>query len=194
MLGFLAFLRLIGTLYFKKYSIAFSKNTPQTLFRKHTETSATTLEQHNKWLEDIRQTIWDRTQFEDEMLPSEDALLLHWKRVCWVLDMWRQSNMPIMKLEPMIEHGWYYNGDELNYEWDSELNIAKIKSRVASMLKGCKCRTGCTTAICGCRKRDQHCSEGCDCIGCTNRQDCKEVDEELDEIMEWVFGEDANLL
>ena len=51
-----------------------------------------TLEQHRVWLEDIWQNIWDCIQFEDETIPSVHALYRHWKRVCWVIDMWHQAN------------------------------------------------------------------------------------------------------
>lgn len=32
-------------------------------------------EQHSKWLDSIRQTIWYRTKFENEMIASDDATL-----------------------------------------------------------------------------------------------------------------------
>ena len=96
-IGFLAFLRLVGTVYFKTHALAFSTPSPVTLFNKYNN-SATALEQHCLWLEDIRQNIWDRIQFEDETIPSIDALYRHWKRACWVLDMWHQSNRNNMEL------------------------------------------------------------------------------------------------
>ena len=39
----------------------------------------------------------------DWLIPSDNALLLHWKRSCWVLHMWQQSDQPIMTLE---NYGW----------------------------------------------------------------------------------------
>ena len=65
--GFLAFLRLVGTVYFKRHSSGFS-TTPDRHFNEFTHPNP--LQQHCSWLEDIRQTIWDRIQFESGMIPS----------------------------------------------------------------------------------------------------------------------------
>jgi len=75
--GFLAFLRLVGTAYFKKHALAFSMPSPVILFNKYNNPTTTALEQHCLWLEDIRQNIWDRIQFEDETIPSVDSLYCH---------------------------------------------------------------------------------------------------------------------
>ena len=37
-----------------------------------------------------------------------------------------------------------------------------------TILKSCKCITGCTTRRCNCRKNDKECSLGCDCKNCNN--------------------------
>ena len=84
--GFLAFLRLVGVVYFKKHALTFSTTTPVTHFNTFNEYRIP-LEQHYNWLDDIRQNIWDRTLFENYMIPSTDALYRHWKRGCWVINM-----------------------------------------------------------------------------------------------------------
>ena len=43
-----------------------------------------------------------------------------------------------------------------------------VRLRVVQLLKGCKCKTGCTTSRCGCRKKGNQCSEGCECTNCSN--------------------------
>ena len=93
--------------------MSFSTATAEKLLHKHTQTYPTPLTQHTAWLEDIRQTMWERTQFEDDMMPSDDALHLHWKRVCWVVDMWRQVNTHNLCLQPMTEYGWRLENDTL---------------------------------------------------------------------------------
>ena len=40
-------------------------------FNKFTDPNP--LQQHCSWLDDIRQTIWDRIQFESETIPSTEA-------------------------------------------------------------------------------------------------------------------------
>lgn len=154
--GFLAFLRLIGTIYFKKYITAFDYNSPETHFKSlnvTTLSSVGTENVHTKWLEDSRQQIWDRTTSEDEMIPSTDALWRHWLRSCWVMDMWGQADHAALQLAPLTSFGWNLVDDVLKIEWDSSDNIAMVKERVGSLTKGCKCRSGCGTSRCGCRKR-----------------------------------------
>ena len=48
------------------------------------------------------------------------------------------------------------------------MNIERAKQRVEAVLGGCKCKTGCGTRRCGCRKNGRFCGPGCQCIGCTN--------------------------
>ena len=57
--GFLSFIRLIGTVYFKKHSSGFETPSPASHFLKFCDPSLTVQHQHSRWLEDIRQTIWD---------------------------------------------------------------------------------------------------------------------------------------
>ena len=45
-----------------------------TLLIKFISPELTELQQHSAWLEDIRQNIWDRIKFENNMIPSHDSL------------------------------------------------------------------------------------------------------------------------
>ena len=64
----LAFIRLVGCAYFKKHRNAFP---PESLLNSF----SSSLEQHQLWLDHLRQAILDRVSFEDEMIPSLDALV-----------------------------------------------------------------------------------------------------------------------
>lgn len=163
--------------------------------------------------DDIRLNIWDRIEFENESIPNTDALYNHWKRTCWVADMWHQSTNNYMELMPLSEFGWLIDGDSLTIHWDSAENVTAVQQRVASLLKGCKCKTGCATSHCGCKKKKRYCSAGCECISCVNTAtpepatdnslhqlileeeiatttQCNDsLTEEVDKIMDWVFGE-----
>ena len=121
-----------------------------------------------KWLDDIRQTIWYRIKFENEMVASDDALMLHWKRSCWILNMWRQADKSKMNLNPMTSYGWMIQDGTLHIQWDTETNISTIKDRVQALTKGCKCTTGCNTNRCSCRRNGNKCSIGCECTNCVN--------------------------
>ena len=85
------------------------------------------------------------------------------------------------------------------------------------ILKGCKCNTGCNTNQSKCKKSGQICGPGCQCLNCANThlggegwdeevnqleteyvdETDKEMqtemyeDEKINNIMELVFGEDA---
>ena len=195
-IGFLAFLRLIGTVYYKKYASAFRRPTPQAHFNSFAQSDASVKALHIEWLDDIQNSIYDRTQFENNMIPSIEALYRHWKRACWVIDMWRQAENNQIALKPLELHGWKTDEDKLAIDWDSDKNIEKVQ-RVRGLLKGCKCKTGCGTNHRGCRHKGVECSEGCECKNCTNLglpNDTSEEDMcELIEEEDWEQGGKAKI-
>ena len=200
--GYLSFLRLVGVVYFKKHNTGFYTPDPVTHFISFNKAQLNPLEQHKKWLDDIRQKIWDRAEFEKDIMPNNDALYRHWKRTCWVVHMWQQACKQNIVLEPLTDYGWKVEGDALSYDWDSDKNSTDIRQRVQRLLNGCHCRTGCTTARCSCRGNGRDCSEGCECVNCKNihvhtiSDDVLEdlpvpennLAQEVDEILQWVFG------
>ena len=162
---FLAFLRLIGCAYMKKHSAIFQGKTPLTHLQSFKSGASSPLEQHALWLESIRTTI----SFEDEMIPSVDALKRHWLRSCWILDMWSQAQHNNMTLLPLDGNGWLRVSDEeLAIDWDSQDNIQRVRDRVSLLLKGCRCKSGCKTNRCSCRKKEKSCGPGCRCTNCEN--------------------------
>ncbi len=84
--GVLVFLCFVGVVYFKKHASEFSTSTPTSHFNKLDTQGLSPTQKHQQWLDDIRQHIWDRVQFENEMIPNTEALYHHWKRTCWVID------------------------------------------------------------------------------------------------------------
>ena len=100
--------------------------------------------------------------------PSTEALRRHWKRSCWVIDMWRQADRNTMQVADITSCGWNVIDGILSIDWDSNENQATVNERVLLLTKGCKCKTGCTTGRCGCQKKGQSCSEGCACLHCSN--------------------------
>ena len=157
---------LIGTVYFKKNASGFGSASPAAHFKQFTDPAVTVEKWHSAWLDDIRQNISYRIKFENEMVPSHEALKLHWQRTCWVLHMWKQADSSRMVLEPITQHGWSLTDGTLTFVWDTTANIKAVRDRVKLLMKGYKCVTGCTR--CKCRKSNRLCSEGCECINCTN--------------------------
>ena len=171
--GFLAFLRLVGSVYFKKHKSGFSQSTPRSHYCTFQNLGLTPLESHEQWIEDIRTKVGERCQFENQMVSSTDALYRHWKRSCWVIDMWRQADHTEITLQPLVQYGWIVKNDTLTFDWESEKNVSGVQERVHGLLKGCKCKTGCGSKRCGCKGKDRKCCIGCECVNCTNTDaDC----------------------
>ncbi len=208
-MGFLSFLRLVGVTYFKKKNSGFSQETPEAHFHSFFNNDQTPLCHHKLWIVNIRVIIGDRCHFENEMMPSLDALHRHWKRTCGVLDMWSQANKNNMQLLPMSVYGWKIHNNSLTIDWDSPANVAAVDARVTGLLKGCKCKAGCSTKRYSCMNKGRNCSIGCDCINCTNTQmkendelldivvdeyltevtrESSDVPDEANDILDWVFG------
>ena len=139
--GYLAFLRLIGTLYFKKHYSAFVSlrgiETPQHLMNSISAT--TLLEQHSAWY-NIRAIVSDRITDEDQRMPSESAVWRHWLRSCWIINMWRNSPEQdvFSNLTPPEESGWLvheHNGTKSwSIDWESRTILnCRVKRRRQSI-------------------------------------------------------------
>ena len=107
--------------------------------------------------------------------------------------MWGQADANLIHLKPMTGNGWLVNGDKMEIEWDTEENRKAVKDRVATLTRGCTCKTGCHTARCSCKKKDEECHEGCQCINCENLTYLKEFCNEIDSLEhEEVHGIEEN--
>ncbi len=105
--------------------------TPMSLYNS-TASNGTLYMRHNDWLSLIRDRIWARIHYEEEMIPSCDALSRHWKRACWVFSVWSQSTANVMTYPPLENHGWKQpQQNTLTIDWDSENNVTSVKERVA---------------------------------------------------------------
>ena len=139
------------------------------------------------------------------MVPSIGALQWHWKRSCYVIRIWKQAASNTMSYPPLQENGWKLEGDNLLIDWDSNEHMARIRSRVALIRKGCGCKTGCTTNRCKCKKGNVYCGPGCTCDNCNNHpiqqtsfpiseiereetSSSQDLRQQVDNIMSSVFG------
>ena len=175
--GYLAFLRLIGTIYFKKHYSAFVSlkgiETPQQLLNSiH---SSTLSEQVITWYNDIRAIVSDRITDEDQRMPSESAMWRHWLRSCWIIQMWTNSPEQdvFSGLPPPEESGWLSHTDGATTSWSIDWDCPRLQTKVQDTInfltKGCACQKGhCESMRCGCRKNGSTCGPGCRCQGCQN--------------------------
>ncbi len=175
--GFLSFGILMGCEYFNGcanfYNTVNPDKTPCSFF-KHVNgesNSAINVKTLAKWLDEIRDTTIKLKKSEELYLPSNGSLLLHWKRCCWVSQIWKQSTSNIIEFPDVRQWGWKYNDDnDLIIMWDSQENLDKIQTTLRLWTKGCSCKSGCKNRRCGCRNREgRSCGPGCNCKGkCSN--------------------------
>ena len=186
-----SFLRLIGCAYYKQHTSGFRSQTPEALFYSVSD-AATTSDHHAKWLAMIRSTVRQRVDTESKSMPTTEALLLHWNRCMWIVAMWHSATLNSIDLPGMLGHynvhtcicntviihlfcfaaltdyGWKRENGVLEIVWEVSENIAKSKSSLEFFLSGCKCKTGCSTRICSCKKKDRKCGPSCSCHFCKN--------------------------
>ncbi len=68
----------------------------------------------------------------------------------------------------MAEYGWTRKEGKLQVIWEVEENVRRSKANLEFVLGGCKCKQGCSTRRCSCKKKDSLCGPGCQCRNCTN--------------------------
>lgn len=106
--GFLSFIRLVGTCYFKKYATAFVAlyKTPLHLYNSSLQPE----ERHRIWLNTIREVVSDRiiSVKRTGCPPCITSLWRHWLRCCWVSQIWQNSNNAniFASLSPPQDSGW----------------------------------------------------------------------------------------
>ena len=172
--GFLSFIRLIGTCYFKKHLTAFVAlkgcKMPQHLLNS-IDPSLQPEQRHKVWFNTIREVVSDRIVNEEDRMPTIMSLWRHWLRCCWVSQMWQHSCQGdiFSSLLPPEDSGWLLKADG-NYiiDWEATEVQQMIKDNIEFLTKGCSCTKGCRTLRCGCRKKQRSCGPGCLCQGCTN--------------------------
>ena len=157
--GFLAFVRLIGTAYFKKHLAAFISlykyETPKHLFTS-LDPSLDPYAKHEVWLQEIRSVVNDRITTEEEKVPSITSLWRHWIRSCWVAELWNNSiaSDVYSTLSSPENSGWICKPDgTYEIEWETAEVQAKIQSTIDFLLKGCNCKKAAkTTCVDAARK------------------------------------------
>ena len=162
---------------------AFKEDSPEALFRKvmHEKVQSgitSYMNIHCIWLDTIRSRTYDRAEFENHCLPSNEALRLHWLRTIYVAVMWNQANRNNVILPDITKFGWTICDGKLKIVWDTDDNMTKVRERVRTLLKGCGCKSGCQTKRCSCFKKEpsELCTAGCTCISCKNVRQMKDSD------------------
>ena len=70
---------------------------------------------------------------------------------------------------PLPENsGWIKEDNRYLIDWEDKGVEEKVKNIISFLTKSCSCRKGCTSNICGCKKKLSYCGPGCECRGCSN--------------------------
>lgn len=95
---------------------------------------------------------------------------------------WNGTFQIIIVFIALTDYGWQRSGQKLEVLWDTPDNVAKAQEKVDHVLHGCKCKTGCHTRRCSCKKSMKPCGPGCRCIGCGNVTSSSTETESEDEL------------
>ena len=92
---------IVGVAYFLKNLPAFRSQfqSPIACYWSYTTQSEVPTEKHFMWIKMLNPKIWERVDSEDRLIPSIEALRLHWMRARWVLLYWRQAQRSYFQLE-----------------------------------------------------------------------------------------------
>ena len=126
----MALYRIVAAAYFKKYRSAFEHQSQESLFKTFADVG-TSHTQHVHFLKSIRDTIWARVPFEDELAPSSGALKLHWLRSVWVIRMWSQADLKRGEIGDVACSRWKVEIGQFKVVWEIPDHIASIAERVA---------------------------------------------------------------
>jgi len=171
--GFYSFIRLVGCEYFRsvasKFICQLQVAKADLLFDiTLSEANDNIRQAHSLWLDKIRSVVSLNSENEDYYLPSTDALELHWKRVCWVAQVWESAAIRYISYPDVVLYGWTISNGVLSVVWDSEDNFQRCEKLVKFWTRGCQCKKACLRN-CGCRRGSKSCGPGCLCISsCTN--------------------------
>ena len=76
---------------------------PIDCYQSYTTQSEVPSQQHFTWIKTLNAKIWERVDLEDSLIPSIEALWLHWMRSRWVLLSGDKHNVPIFNCHQRSE-------------------------------------------------------------------------------------------
>ena len=92
----------------------------------------------------------------------------------------------------MSSYGWLRKGNKLHIVWDSEENLLQVHKTVEYLTKRCKCKTGCNTLRCKCKKESLQCGPSCHCVNCKNTSQYVTQNEEPEQEIQQEIKEVVN--
>ena len=129
----------------------------------------TPFERHKAFILKIQSINSERIVSEKDRIPSLTALHRHWLRVSYICNLWSNATMhdvyEILLLPE--ESGWVLENDQYSIDLKDKKKQETISKSLGQLINGCKCKKGCGTLKCGCKKNIL-CGPGCYCSNCSN--------------------------
>ena len=94
--------QLVWCIFWKLTSFRNQFESPIDCYQSYTTQSEVPSQQHFTWIKTLNAKIWERVDLEDSLIPSIEALWLHWMRSRWVLLYWRQTQCTHIQLPPEV--------------------------------------------------------------------------------------------
>ncbi|GAQ92695.1 hypothetical protein KFL_010970030 [Klebsormidium nitens] len=124
-------------------------------------------------VEAMRLQMWASVPNEDRLLPSFGAQKFHHERA--IFESAQLVHACVGRMSSLSIEQYGYRRDEqgsLQFDYDFNTKMVKIKARVKSILKkpGCGCKvTKCQGGRCACAEAGKLCTRHCRCVECSNR-------------------------
>ena len=116
-------------------------------------------------VDNCRYTLFSSGKCSDDVLPPTcDSLVQHILRANFQTSSWCQCLSAEVIVPPPVDNGWNLANGELTIVWMTR------PSAPQSLLEcvECRCKTGCKSMRCSCRKADLKCTDLCGCSDCQN--------------------------
>ena len=102
---------------------------------------------------------------DDVLPPTCDSLVQHINRANFQAASWCECLSAEVNLPSPVGNGWTLkNDDELEITWMTRPPAPQSLIECVE----CKCKTGCLTMRCSCRKAELKCTDLCSCCDCQN--------------------------
>lgn len=126
----------------------------------------------------LRYKLFTRKNKSAENLPPTlDALIFHLRRACYQAFIWKSSCKPMLHLPTPIGNGWHLNESILLPEFMIKAPIPESTIELIC----CKCKKGCRTNACSCRKSSIICTDACACDDFEECENTEMYDHENDD-------------
>ena len=108
---------------------------------------------------EARVVLFNKSRSPESLPPTSDALHFHIQRAHYQATIWRQAHLAfpvIPNPEPM---GWKVEGMKVK---PILMSLSPVPESCQEII-ACKCKTGCKTLRCRCKKSNLNCTRDCTC-------------------------------